>query len=90
MKRAITAILVIFTFFEGVYALAVYQPQNLGYGTLIISSGTVTDIQNSTAAAGTQRFCFNCQASGNAGTPCYSTGAVNWGSFVLSSGTRCQ
>jgi hypothetical protein len=92
MKRTLSFAFAAFAFFEFAYfAQAVNQPHNLGYVSLSLSSGTLTEIIRSTApTVGYPRFCTNCAASGNAGTICVSTGAATWGQFVLSTGTRCQ
>lgn len=72
-------------------ANATYQPQNLGWATISIASGTVTEIMNSTApTVGYLRYCTNCGAAGGAGTICISTGAVAAYQFVLSTGTQCK
>ena len=91
MKRLLTAVFVLFGIFEGVNALAIYQPSNIGTVSLAISSGTIAEIINSTATAvGALRYCTNCQVNGNAGALCISTGTATWGQFITSTGTRCQ
>lgn len=91
MKRVLIGIAAIFLYFEGVYVLAVYQPRNLGWVTLSVSSGTLTEIINSTAPTnGYVRFCTNCASGGGAGAICISTASATWGQFILSTGTRCQ
>jgi len=89
MKNVLVAILLALTVFGIAYA--VYQPQNLGWVTLSISSATQSEIENSTApTVGFQKYCTDCVASGGAGTVCVSTGAAKFGSFVLSTGTHCR
>jgi hypothetical protein len=74
-----------------VYAAAGYQPHSLGWVTLSLSSGTVTQINNSTApTVGYMKWCYNCVANGGAGTICISTGSTNANQFVLSTGTACK
>jgi hypothetical protein len=91
MKRTLTGIFVLFAFFEGVVALAAFTPRYLGWSTISISSGTITEITNSTApTVGYIRYCSNCAANGGQGTLCVSTGAANFNQFVLSTGTVCK
>ncbi len=70
---------------------ATYQPTNLGWVTLSHSSGTVTEIVNSTAPTiGYPRWCTNCTANGGQGTLCTSTGTARFNQFILSTGTVCR
>lgn len=72
-------------------AFAIYQPINLGVANIAIATGTITDIQTSTAAAvGQLKWCTNCTANGGAGTLCISTGTTSVFQFVLSTGTACK
>lgn len=91
MKKILTGVFVLFVFFEAVVAMAAFKPRGLGWSTISISSGTILEIQNSTApTVGYLRYCTNCFGAGNAGTICISTGSTNQDSFVLSTGTHCR
>ena len=91
MKKIIIGMGLLFAAYA-VYAA--YQPQNLGWVTLSVSSGTVAEINASTApTVGYLRYCTNCGGAGGAGTICISTStnAPGAGSdFVLSTGTICK
>lgn len=90
MKKLIAAVVLAFGLFEAVYA-GTYQPQNLGWVNLSISSGTVTEITRSTAPTiGYLKWCTNCITNGGVGTMCISTGTANWNQFILSTGTVCK
>lgn len=93
MKRALLAIAIIFTFFEGTYCLAVYtfQGQNLGVANIAIASATLNTIMATTSTTvGHLKWCYDCVANGGAGTMCESTGTTNSFQWVLSTGTRCK
>lgn len=94
MKKILVGMALAGAFLWGAYIQAAYQPHSLGWVTLSIASGTVTEINTSTApTVGYLRFCTNCGAAGGAGTICVSTttNAPGVGSdFVLSTGTICK
>jgi hypothetical protein len=93
MKLTFGVLVAIFVIFEAVVALqaTTYQPQNLGWVNIAISSGTQAQIDNSTATeVGRLKFCSNCGGGGGSGTICVSTQTTGFHGFVLSTGTLCK
>lgn len=90
MKKVIAGVFIAFAFASGSLLLAAYQPQNLGWVNISISSGTTAEIRALVpATVGQMKFCTNCITNGAQGTVCVSTGTT-LDAFVLSTGTVCK
>jgi len=92
MKKILIATFAVVILLGAILQLeARYQPQNLGWVNIAISSGTQSEIDNSTATdVGRLKYCTNCAANGGSGTICVSTQTTGFHGFVLSTGTICK
>lgn len=89
MKRILVILSIAFVAFEGMYVMsATNQPQKLGAAAL--QSQTAAQLAAlASNTTGYVVYCSDCLSNGAKGTICVSTGVAQ-GSFVLSTGTRCN
>jgi len=94
MKKILGFIFGVFAFLEFCFfsfGATTYQPTNLGYVNLAISTMSLTLVAQTTAPVGSLVYCTNCATNGGVGTICVSTESTTaQNAFVLSTGTVCK